>query len=393
MKNLLFVMTTLYNGGAERSLVNLLNEIPKGKYNIDVLLFKRRGMFLAQVPQEYTVLETPKELKRMYGSLKDAGLLLPWRLLGNVLARISTKNICDMRGFRWKYFYGPAIKKFDKKYDVALAYISEEVLSYVNEKVDADKKYVWIHNDYRKIGHSKKYDYKHLKNMDGIVSISEECVDILKEEFPEFANKTYMIENITSSVTLEKQAQEFYPSEYDKDIFTILSIGRFHEQKGFDMAIKAAHIIKQQNLKFKWFVLGGGELEAEYKALIKEQDVEDCFILLGTRENPYAYIKNCDLFVQSSRYEGKSVVMDETKILKKPIVVTNYPTVKDQVINGKEGMIVDMSPEGIASGVIEMIRNDDLRKQYVDYLSSHEYGNQSEIEKYLELIDKGYIDD
>ena len=79
-------MTTLYNGGAERSLVNLLNEIPKGKYNIDVLLFKRRGMFLAQVPQEYTVLETPKELKRMYGSLKDAGLLLPWRLLGNVLA-------------------------------------------------------------------------------------------------------------------------------------------------------------------------------------------------------------------------------------------------------------------------------------------------------------------
>ena len=85
--------------------------------------------------------------------------------------------------------------------------------------------------------------------------------------------------------------------------------------------------------------------------------------------------------------------MDETKILKKPIVVTNYPTVKDQVINGKEGMIVDMSPEGIASGVIEMIRNDDLRKQYVDYLSSHEYGNQSEIEKYLELIDKGYIDD
>ena len=173
-------MTTLYNGGAERSLVNLLNEIPKGKYNIDVLLFKRRGMFLSQVPKECTVLETPKDLKRMYGSLKDAGILLPWRVFGNALASVATKNICEKRGFRWKYFYGPSIKKLEKKYDVALAYISEEVLSYVNEKVDADKKYVWIHNDYRKIGHSKKYDYKHLKNMDGIVSISDECVDIFK---------------------------------------------------------------------------------------------------------------------------------------------------------------------------------------------------------------------
>ena len=125
--------------------------------------------------------------------------------------------------------------------------------------------------------------------------------------------------------------------------------------------------------------------------MIKEEGVEDNFILLGTRENPYAYIKNCDLFVQPSRYEGKSVVIDETKILKKPIVVTNYPTVKDQIMGGKEGMIVDMTPEGIADGIIKMAGSEELRMEYVNFLSSQEYGNQKEIDKYLELIDRQFL--
>ena len=235
--------------------------------------------------------------------------------------------------------------------------------------------------------HPRKYDYKHLVNMDGIVSISDECVDILKDEFPEFASKMYMLENITSSIALEKQASEFYPSEYKKDDFKILSIGRLHEQKGFDMAVKAAAILKSNNMKFKWYVLGDGELRNKLEALIKENDVSDCFFLLGTRENPYAYIKNCDLFVQSSRYEGKSVVIDETKILNKPIVVTDYPTVKDQITNKIEGMIVDMSPEGIAGGITEMLQSEELRMQYVHNLEKREYGNQKEIEKYMALID------
>lgn len=387
MKNILIVMPTLYNGGAERSLVNFLNELPHGKYNIDILLFKKSGMFLKQVPEEFNVIETPDDVRKMYGPVSKTGILLGWRLLGNVVANLVTNNSRAKRGFRWKYFYGPAIKKLDKQYDVAIAYISGEVLYFVDEKVNAKRKLVWIHNDYRKAMHPRKYDYKHLVNMDGIVSISDECVDILKDEFPEFASKMYMLENITSSIALKKQASEFYPSEYMKDDFKILSIGRLHEQKGFDMAVRAAAILKSNNMKFKWYVLGDGELRNRLEALINENDVSDCFFLLGTRENPYAYIKNCDLFVQSSRYEGKSVVIDETKILNKPIVVTDYPTVKDQITNKIEGMIVDMSPEGIAGGITEMLQSDELRMQYVHNLEKREYGNQKEIEKYMALID------
>lgn len=120
---------------------------------------------------------------------------------------------------------------------------------------------------------------------------------------------------------------------------------------------------------------------------IQEKEVDDCFKLLGNRENPYPYIKNCTIVVQSSRFEGKSVVLDEAKILAKPIVVTNYATVKDQITDGKEGLVVSMTPKGIADGIEKMLTDSALSQNIKEYLSAHEYGNQEEVQKYMELIE------
>lgn len=133
-------------------------------------------------------------------------------------------------------------------------------------------------------------------------------------------------------------------------------------------------------------VLGDGELEDELNSQIKEKQVSDCFFLLGVRENPYVYIKNCDIFAQTSRFEGKSVVIDEAKILAKPILVTNYPTVQDQITNVKEGIIVDITPVAIAEGLESLIEDPDKRDELSGYLGEHEYGNQSEIDKYIALF-------
>lgn len=388
MKKVLIVMTSLYNGGAEKSLVNMLNEFPKDKYEIDLLLFKKSGMFMSQVPEFVNILDTPEDLKRLYGSLKDAGYLLPKKLAANAVSKVCTHNSREKRGFRWKKFYSSSVKKIEKHYDVALAYISGEILYYVDEKVNADKKIVWIHNDYRSAGHPRKFDYPHLKNMDAVVSISDSCVNIFKEEFPEFADKVYMLENITSSVVLNNRAAEFFPEEFEENQVNILSIGRLHEQKGFDMAIEAAKIMKDNGLKFKWFVIGSGELKDELEKQIHSLKVEDCFILLGARENPYPYIKNCTIFIQPSRYEGKSVVLDEAKILAAPIVATAYPTVGDQLQDKVEGMVVPLHAEGIAEGLLKMAKDKNVRNQYSDYLAGKEYGNQREIEKYIQLIEE-----
>ena len=381
-KRILFVMMSLYNGGAEKSLVNLLNELPSDKYNIDLLLFKREGLYLQQVPININLIDNQITINKMYHGHNII------RVFGSLISYLLYKRGSAACGFRWKHFYSRHIARLSVAYDVALAYISGEVMYYVDEKINAKKKIVWVHNDYRESGLSVKYDYSHFKNMDAIVTISDKCADILKEVFPEFSNKIYNIPNITSSTVIRKRAEEFFPEEYQSlNCPCILSIGRLHPQKGFDMAITAAAQLKRQGVRFKWYVIGNGTLEKSLRKQIKKENVEDCFILLGVRENPYPYIKNCDFVVQSSRYEGKSVVLDEAKNLCKPIVATAYPTVKDQVEDGKEGLVVEMSPNGIAQGVKQMIENEVLRKNIEQYLSHHEYGNQNEVQKYMDLID------
>ena len=185
---------------------------------------------------------------------------------------------------------------------------------------------------------------------------------------------------------IKKRAVEFVPKEIT-GTNNILSVGRLMSQKGFDLAISAASILKKRNMDFHWYIVGDGELRKDLENQIENEGIQSEFTILGIKENPYPYIKACTIFAQTSRYEGKSVVLDEAKILAKPIVVTNYATVNDQIIDRREGIVVDMTPEGIANGIAELLGNKQLRKSLENYLSLHEYGNQREIEKYYKYIE------
>jgi glycosyltransferase involved in cell wall biosynthesis len=224
--------------------------------------------------------------------------------------------------------------------------------------------------------------------MDEIVSISEKCVDTLREIFPQYAARMSYLENITSSAVVRARAEESMPPEYDGECVNILSVGRLWPQKGFDMAIDAAAILKEKGVAFRWFVVGEGSLRQELQTQIDARGLTEEFRLLGVRSNPYPYMRRCDVLVQSSRYEGKSVVLDEAKMLCVPIVSTAYPTVKDQVQDGCEGLVVPMSAEGIAEGVCRMLNEPETRQSLVDYLAGREYGNQGEVAKYIALLDK-----
>ena len=388
-KKILFIMSSLGNGGAERSLVNLLNEIPYDKYEVDLLLFKKSGMFLKQVPTEVNILHRPKILKKLYGPIEQSGVWVLFKVFSTVISLIFEKDKDKgyQTGFRWKHFYKKVIKNLDKKYDVAVSYISGEQTYYLVDKVNAKRKITWIHNDYKTAHHPKKYDEPYFDKLDFIVTISDKCLKILNEEFPFFKNKCYCIANITSSSIIKKRAKEFYPKEYIDNVWKILSIGRLSEQKGFDFAISAARILKSKKIKFKWFIIGSGNLKNTLQKQIIKENVLDCIELIGARENPYPYIKNCDIFVQTSRYEGKSVVIDECKMLAKPMVLTNYPTVKNKLNNENEAIIAEMNPKGIAEKIEFLIENDEIRKKMENYLQQHEYGNQSEINKYIDLFE------
>lgn len=386
MKKVLIVIQSLYNGGAERSLVNLLNELPQDKYSIDLLLFRKEGMFLNQVPEFINVLDTPKVLKAMYSPLSKSGKYALLKAFYTFRSRVAEKDIKRRRSYRWHKFYTKKINELSCHYDVAIAYAANDVLYFVDEKVNASRKIAWIHNDYVSAGYSAECDFPHLKNMDAIVTISQACKEILDQVFPSLCDRTFNIPNITSPKIIRKNADEFFPAEYVEDEFTILSIGRLSRQKGFDLAINAAAILKQKGIQFKWFIIGNGELYKTLISLIDELDVSDVISFIGTRENPYPYIKKCNVLVQTSRFEGKSMVLDEAKIIGTPIIATDYATVRDQ-INDNEGMIVPMTPDGIASGIQNLNEDNEKILKIKNYLLSRDYGNQAEVSKYIELID------
>lgn len=388
MKRILFVMSTLYNGGAERSLINLLQALPEDRYEIDLLLFKKEGNFLSLVPTYVNLLEVPKSLQRLYGPLKISGLYLIPKLVGNAIARIVESNFDRQHALRWKYCYEKCIDSLPQSYDVAIGYITGDITYYVVDKVNAKKKIAWVHNDYRTADYPVEFDRRYFQKVDEIVSVSQTCVDVLKELFPEMNNKLNLLENIVSSKVIREQALAFVPSEYNKNELNFLSIGRLHEQKGFDLAIEAASILKNRGLEFKWFIIGSGPQETLLRNLIKEKGLEKNMILLGLRENPYPYIYNCDLVVQPSRYEGKSVVIDEAKILCKPIIVTDYPTAKDQIKNLYEGYIAGLNPSSLAEGILKVSADKDLQQKLIVYLQEQEYGNEASISKYVELFEK-----
>lgn len=387
MKKVLFVIYSMRYGGAEKSLVNLLNELPENTYEVDLLLFQKKGDFLMQLPSWVRVLDTPDAMKHLHAPISKAGRYTWVKIAGTLCAKVARRTRKERRAYRWRHFYKRRIGKIQGHYDVAIAYSGMENLYLIGDCVDADRKLVWIHSDYVRGGYSRRDDYPYFQKMDEIVSISEQCVDVLRKEFPEFSDRIHCIENITSSTTVRKQADACMPVELSDRMCNILSVGRLSPEKAFHRAVDAAVILKKSGLRFHWYILGDGKLRSELMSQIEYCGVSDCFTLLGTRSNPYPYIKACTVLVQTSDYEGKSVVLDEAKILAKPIVVTDYPTVHDQIIADREGIIADMTAEGVAGAIQRMLSEHDLRQSIVRYLSGNEYGNLDEIHKYRKVID------
>lgn len=392
-KNILFIIPSLGAGGGEKSLINLLSQFDFNKYNVDLFLLNHNGLFMDFIPKEVNVINIPEDVKVFNKNLKESLIeslsngkikLAYSRLMFCIKNRINTVGKGEQ--YAWKYLR-KAIGKLDKRYDAAIGYL-EKTSNYICvDCVQADKKIGWIHNDYRKLDLDKEFDKKYFKKLNYLITVSEECESILKSEFPEEKNKIKLIYNIVSKKAIETLAQEkLDEDEMPKDKINILSIGRLHEQKGFDMAIEACKILIDKGYTVCWSIIGEGVEREKLELLIEKNNLKESFKLLGLKSNPYKYIKACDIYAQPSRYEGKSVAIDEVKILCKPIVVTNFSTVYDQIENNVTGIISKMNSNGICNGIEELLINHKLKNKIVMNLNSLQLGNEDEIKKIYELL-------
>ena len=385
----IFVMSSMDNGGAERALLNLLEELPEDCYEINLLLLNPTGLFMGQIPEKVNVLQTPEKVRDCFTSVRGrkAGV---WRVATDIISMIISRDEETRRGFRWKHFFSPSVDKVSGHYDVAVSFINGQVLYFVDEKVEADRKIVFYHGDYRSAHYSKTYERSCLERMDGIYAVSDKCIDIVRSVFPEMAYKMKSLPNIVSSEVIRRRAFEFIPPEYDVGGPKILTVARITHEKGVDTAIRAAAELKRRGCLFHWYEMGkglpGDGEQVACEKLVEELGVGGVFTFLGPRENPYPYIANCDIVVQPSRFEGKSVALDEAKILARPIVATAYPTVRDQLGEG-EGVIAGTDAASLADAIQALLEDPICREDLSGRLKSREYGNANCVADYIQAIE------
>lgn len=394
-RRMLIVITDLGLAGAQKSLVsfcNVLFEKYPNLFDVDLMVLMEEGEFISQLPCECRIIPTPRELLCMKCNVRSEKFRRNLSIKGvfGRIARISLKkwfsfinkglNDEQIQWQQWRPFIG----QMPDEYDIAMSYIDGSCNYYVIEKVQAKRKILWVHNEYEKLGYNAAFDRKYFQCADAIATISDLCVASLVKSFPDMNNKIFMIENITSRRMISDLAEEYFPDEYKNcGGQKILSIGRLTEQKNFELAVNAAKILKEKRIDFVWYIIGEGPLKEVLLEKIEKCGVCERVVLLGKRDNPYPYIKYADIFIQTSKFEGKSIVLDEAKILGKPIVCTNYDTVYDTIENQENGLISDMTPQGIADSILSLLMNPMLRNDIIRNLNNTEKGNEEVIDDYI----------
>ena len=396
MKARIFIaMHYMEIGGAETALIGLLNALDPNRVDVDLFLYDHRGEMMQFIPEwvnllpqipKYSVLERPivELVKRGFWDIAAA------RMSAKLIGKLTNVPSFSMDVFT-SLFTNKLLPTIcpQKKYDLAISFLTPH--TYVKNKVVAKKKIAWIHTDYTIYPIAKNVERPIWRSYNYIASISNDVTRTFLQVFPTLAPKIMEIENILSPAFVRKRAElEDTDKEFRQtDKISLLSIGRYSEQKNYDNVPDICkRLINKTKLNIKWYIIGYGGDEALIRQKIKEAGMEEHIILLGKRSNPYPYIKACDIYVQPSRYEGKSVTVREAQMLCKPVVVTNYPTAPSQIRSGIDGVIVPMDNEGCAHGLAEVICDKSLQERIIAHLKTHDYGNESEVDKIYELIEK-----
>ena len=384
-------------GGAEISLIGLLQALDYSKYDVDLFVYSHQGELMQFIPKEVHLLPENGVYAHIEQSMKDALLHGYLRL---VLARLKAKwqhkmylkhkDVADSAAI-FQYVANavtpvlPSLYKYGE-YDLAISFLTPHNI--VLDKVKAKKKVCWIHTDYSTVDVNTALEQPVWVEYDHIVSISPDVTRTFLKVFPSLKNKIVEMENILSPQFVRKRAEEFDVSaEMGGACIKLLTIGRFTHQKNLEnvpdicQRINSSLFTLHSSLNVKWYIIGFGNDEELIRQRIIETGMQEHVILLGKRTNPYPYIKACDVYVQPSRYEGKSVTVREAQMLCKPVVVTSYPTASSQIQDGVDGIIVPLDNEGCARGLADFIRNKELQARITDYLRSHDYGNESEVQR------------
>lgn len=374
MKKILFVIQNLEVDGASKSLISLLESLRHSGYKIDLFLFEKRGPLIKHVPNYVNILDSNLTLETLglplLNSCKKLIYMRQWNLfisrliysIKNYVYKTAYKNI----GVYWSEISN-SVGELVEEYDAAIGYNDGLANYFVGDKVVSKKKIGWNHCNYKLIDSNTNFDRKYYEDFNHIATISLETMNRLRNVFPDMKEKFVIVPNIVSENTITRLSLIKSDVKLTHKGHKILTIGRLSEVKGIDIAIGACKLLIEKGYDIRWYVLGDGPDKKKLKNLCKRHGLENHFIFLGVTDNPYAVIKAADIYVQPSRSEGYGIAIAEAKILNKPIVASDLPSIKEQIIDGYSGILSKINSKDFSEKIEELLVN----KGKMEYISNN----------------------
>lgn len=363
-RKVLFIIGYLGSGGISKSMVNLLNAMDRSQYEVHLLIMSsKEGPYEIFVPEDVIKHRIPEigwisagvsGLKKLF--LHGRLLLLVGSLFRLLLSSFNKASAARLMA--WMY------PKLEGSFDTIVEYNGQQDMYYMVDKLEGRKKITFFHSDYAKYPYYYKADRLYYRKVDRIYTISQTCVDSLKRYFPEVVDKIGLFENISLPSMIYRLAdeKEVLPG-YNGNVF--VTVGLICYNKGFDLIVGAAKILHEKGVDFRWIMVGQLQSDTKpYLEQIKADGLESHFEFVGVQTNPYPYMKRASIIVHASRFEGKSIALDEAKILCKPIVVTNYSTVGDQFEDGENASVCEMDSVKIANKIFSLLQNREMQLYY-----------------------------
>ncbi len=369
---ILFIMPSMFPGGAERVLINLLGLFDQNKYEIDLIAVEQKGQLWDSVPD-----------------FVNKSLLFPKTILSKLAIYLfRTYNIdwlFRLYGRKIKGDYGTAICFLDSVYSEFL----------FHNKANIGERIVVIHSSYKTYknkskfikGRYKEVMKKRYSKINKIVTVSNESLEQFKEFFGEYQDMR-VIYNPINNANIEEKAKDEMPLELKEDTFNFIAVGSLLPVKGFDLLIEASYMLSKKTEKFKVFILGEGYLREELQKKIDEYKLNNTVFLKGFTSNPYVWMKHADALIMTSKAEGLPTVLCESMILGLPSIVPNVPGCREVVDHGVYGGMFERNTEDLVNIMLQFMEDKDIYQNYLDKCKERAkiFNDERVIENYYHLI-------
>lgn len=399
MKRVLLVINTLGRAGAERAMIELLKRLPSREYEIFLYVLMGQGDLAAELPSHIKLLNRDfsdrsvlerggrgRMLKTIFAAFfRNGGWAAKLVYMIKILSEMIRSGRIQVDKLLWRVISNGA-PRFDETFDLAIAWLEGGSSYYVADWVKAEKKAAFIHISYENAGYTRSMDQGCWDRFDRIFAISGEVREHFNAFYPEYSDKVFIFPNLIDQRRILSMAQEkggftdYYPG------IRILTVGRLTYQKAYDIAIDAMKLLKAAPIPIRWYVLGEGRERKTLERKIAGLGLESDFVLLGAVENPYPYYAQADLYVHATRFEGKSIAIQEAQTLGCTIVASDCNGNREQIENHVDGILCKLTPGSIAAAITDLLESKEkcqamgraAKKKFISY--------ESQIEMLTELL-------